>query len=163
MSEANGGGRVTPELMKGLASRRTIIPALGIEITEATHDRVSGTMPVNENTIQYAGFLHGGASVVLAETLASIGTFLHIDPNTQSCFGTEINASHLRSRTSGTVTGVALPIYKGRTTQVWEIQISGDDGKLVCISRCTCAIVNRPAAGTTSGAKGEPASTQEPE
>jgi uncharacterized protein (TIGR00369 family) len=156
MSEANGAGKVTPELLKSMASRRTIITALGIEVTETTHDRVSGTMPVNENTIQYVGFLHGGASVVLAETLASIGTFLHIDPTRQICFGTEINASHLRSRTGGTVTGVALPIYKGRTTMVWEIKISGDDGKLVCISRCTCAIVNRPTAGTTSGVKGEP-------
>lgn len=143
MSEP-GGGKITAEFLQSMAQRHTIITALGIEITGVSQDRVSGTMPVNENTIQYAGVLHGGASVVLAETLASIGTFLHIDPTSQSCFGTEINASHLRSRSDGTVTGVALPIYKGRTTMVWEIKISGDDGKLVCISRCTCAIVNRP-------------------
>lgn len=160
MSEANGGSKVTTELIKSMASRHTLVSTLGIEVTEATQDRVVGTMPVNENTIQYVGFLHGGASVALAETLASIGTFLHIDPATQSCFGTEINASHLRSRTDGTVTGVALPVYKGRTTMVWEIKISGDDGKLVCISRCTCAIVNRPVNGAT---KGEPTPNQEPE
>lgn len=146
MSEVSGGEKISAELLKNMANRPTLVTTLGIEITEATTDRVTGTMPVNENTIQYAGFLHGGASVALAETLASLGTFLHIEPATQSCFGTEINASHLRSRTDGTVTAVALPIYKGRTTMVWEIKISGDDGKLVCISRCTCAIVNRPTA-----------------
>ena len=147
---------MSDELLESMAKRHTLITTLGIEITETTQDRVTGTMPVNENTIQYAGFLHGGASVSLAETLASIGTFLHIDPATQSCFGTEINASHLRSRTHGTVTGVALPIYKGRTAMVWEIKVSGDDGKLVCISRCTCAIVNRPVS-LTSKATGEAA------
>src|SRR4051794_10786725 len=113
MSEVSGGEKMSDELLESMAKRHTLITTLGIEITETTQDRVTGTMPVNENTIQYAGFLHGGASVSLAETLASIGTFLHIDPATQSCFGTEINASHLRSRTHGTVTGVALPIYKG--------------------------------------------------
>lgn len=134
------------DLINEMAQRRTILHALSIEITEATPDRVTGKMPVNENTRQYAGFLHGGASVVLAETLASVGTFLNIDPNTQSCFGTEINASHLRSRNSGFVFGEALPLYKGRTTMVWDIKITGDDGKLVCTSRCTCAIVNRPTS-----------------
>src|SRR5689334_23383672 len=112
MSEISGVEKISAELLENMAKRRTLINALGIEVTEATQDRVTGTMPVNENTIQYAGFLHGGASVALAETLASIGTFLHIDPARQACFGTEINASHLRSRTHGTVTGVALPIYK---------------------------------------------------
>jgi uncharacterized protein (TIGR00369 family) len=80
----------------------------------------------------------------LAESLASLGSVFNIDADKQMAFGLEINANHLRPKREGTLTGVATPIYFGRTTHVWDVKISGEDGKLVCISRCTVAIVNRP-------------------
>jgi len=88
--------------------------------------------------------LHGGVSVVLAESLASLGSVLNIDANTQMAFGLEINANHLRPKRGGTLTGVATPITRGRTTHVWDIRITDEQDKLVCISRCTIAIVDRP-------------------
>jgi 1,4-dihydroxy-2-naphthoyl-CoA hydrolase len=119
--------------------------ALDISITKATPEHVIGTMPVGPRTIQQAGFLHGGASVVLAESLASLGTALNVDSAKKMVFGLEINANHVRSRRDGIVTGEATVLYKGRTNMVWDIKIRDDEEKLLCVSRCTVAIVDRPA------------------
>lgn len=117
--------------------------ALGIEFLSFKTDEVKASMPVNENTIQPFGILHGGASVALAETLASIGAWLNA-PDDKSAVGVEINANHLRSVSKGNVvTGVAVPIHRGRQIQIWETKIYTSDEKLVCISRCTLAMVNR--------------------
>ena len=120
--------------------------ALGIDIVEATADRVVCTMPVDPRTRQPAGVLHGGASLVLAETAASIGTHIQINQAEEIAVGMEINANHLRPVSEGTVTAVAVPLHKGRSSMVWDIRISDAAGRLICVSRCTVAIVkkNRP-------------------
>jgi 1,4-dihydroxy-2-naphthoyl-CoA hydrolase len=119
----------------------TLMGALGIQFTRITEDFIEGTMPVEPRTHQPLGLLHGGASVALAETLGSVGANLCVDRNEFYCVGLEINANHLSSVTSGVVTGVARPLHVGRTTQVWEIKITSDQGKQVCISRLTMAVV----------------------
>ena len=132
------------EQLNGPMKAGTIWEALDITCLKAEPDHVIATMPVNRNTRQQLGYLHGGASVVLAESIASLGTVLNIDNERQMAFGLEINANHVRSRRDGLVRAEATVLYKGRTNMVWDIKISGDDGKLVCISRCTVAIVDRP-------------------
>jgi uncharacterized protein (TIGR00369 family) len=112
---------------------------MGIEIVEATPERVVATMPVEGNTQPY-GLLHGGASVVLAETLGSVGSALHGHPD-RLAVGIEINASHHRSATSGTVTGTATAIHLGRTSASYEVVVTDERGKRVCTSRITCALV----------------------
>src|SRR4051794_33437259 len=121
--------------------RGTLIETMGIAVTEASADRVVATMPVAGNTQPY-GLLHGGASCVLAETLGSIATALHAGPD-NLVFGVEINASHHRSASDGTVTGVALPLHRGRTMATYEIEITDEQDRRLCTSRITCAI--RPA------------------
>ena len=111
---------------------------------EAEKDRVVATMPIGPNHRQQVGYLHGGVSVVLAESLASFGSVLNIDADRQMAFGLEINANHLRPKRDGMLTGVAVPITRGRTTHVWDIRITDENDKLICISRCTVAIVDRP-------------------
>src|SRR3954453_13146554 len=105
-------------------SSANAIAGLGIEFTEVGVDHVAARMPVDPRTVQPAGILHGGASVLLAETLASWGATLVVDPERAYCVGMEINANHLRPVTSGWVSGVARPIALGRRTQVWEIRIT---------------------------------------
>ena len=112
---------------------------MGVELVEVSRERVVATMPVEGNTQPY-GLLHGGASVVLAETLGSIGSALHAYPQRISV-GTDINATHHRSATSGTVTGVATPIHLGRTMASFEVVITDDRGRRVCTSRITCALL----------------------
>jgi uncharacterized protein (TIGR00369 family) len=112
---------------------------MGVRITELTRERVVATMPVEGNTQPY-GLLHGGASVVLAESLGSIGSAIHAHPD-RIAVGVDINATHHRSATSGTVTGVATPIHLGRTSAVWEIVISDEQGRRLCTSRITCALI----------------------
>jgi 1,4-dihydroxy-2-naphthoyl-CoA hydrolase len=124
-----------PEGMGGLNEK------MGIELTEISAERVVGTMPVAGNTQPY-GLLHGGASVVLAETLGSVGSAVHAAPDKLSV-GIEINATHHRSATSGTVTGVATAIHLGRTTASYEVVITDERGKRVCTSRITCALLPR--------------------
>ena len=115
---------------------------LGIEYLELGDDYLLGRMPVNERTKQPFGLLHGGASVVLAETLGSQCSFLTIeDPKKYQAVGIEINANHLKSVTSGYVYGRCTPLHAGRRTQVWEIKITNEAGDLVCISRITVMIV----------------------
>src|SRR5947209_11143099 len=117
---------------------------LDIRLVSAEKDKVIATMPIGPNQRQQVGYLHGGISVVLAESVASLGTVLNIDANKQMAFGLEINANHLRPKRDGQLTAIATPIYKGRTTHVWDIKISDENDKLICISRCTVAVVNRP-------------------
>ncbi len=117
---------------------------LDIQLLYADKDKVVATMPIGPNHRQQVGYLHGGISVTLAESVASLGTVLNIDADRQMAFGLEINANHLRSKREGRLTAVAMPIHKGRMTHVWEIKISDEQDKLVCISRCTIAVVDRP-------------------
>ena len=117
---------------------------LDIKLVSATKDKVVATMPIGPNHRQQVGYLHGGISVVLAESIASLGTVLNIDANRQMAFGLEINANHLRPKREGQLTGTATPIHRGRTTHVWEIKITDEYDKLICISRCTVAVVDRP-------------------
>lgn len=123
----------------------TIMEALGIETVHLSADRVVCTMPVDGRTRQPFGLLHGGASVVLAETAASLGTFANIDQEQEYAVGMEINANHLRSVYDGQVTATAVPLHRGRTTMVWDIKITDDKDRLICVSRCTVAIRKKPS------------------
>ena len=117
---------------------------LDIKLVSAEKDRVVATMPIGPHHLQQVGYLHGGISITLAESIASLGTVLNIDASKQMAFGLEINANHLRPKRDGQLTGVATPIHRGRTTQVWDVQITDENDKLICVSRCTIAVVNRP-------------------
>jgi 1,4-dihydroxy-2-naphthoyl-CoA hydrolase len=108
---------------------------------EMGDDFLTMSMPVNNSTKQDYGFLHGGASCVLAETVGSIASALVIDREKSYCVGLEINANHLRSVTKGTVTGTARPLHLGKSTHVWDIKMNDEDGKLFCVSRLTVAIL----------------------
>lgn len=123
----------------------TIMEALGIETVHLSANRVVCTMPVDGRTRQPFGLLHGGASVVLAETAASLGTFANIDQEQEYAVGMEINANHLRSVSDGQVTATAVPLHRGRTTMVWDIKITDDKDRLICVSRCTVAIRKKPS------------------
>ncbi len=115
---------------------------LGIEITEMTSTTITAKMPVDERTKQPFGLLHGGASVVLAETLGSLASYLLLeDPITQHAVGLEINANHLRAAKSGFVYGTVEAVHIGRKTHVWSILIKDENQKSVCISRITVMIV----------------------
>ncbi len=131
---------VDPQVMNQ-KSDTTLLGALGIKITRITEDEIEGTMPVDHRTHQPFGLLHGGASVALAETLGSIGANLCIDSKEFYCVGLDINANHITGVRSGVVTGIAKPLHVGRTTQVWEIRIKSEEGKLVCVSRLTMAVI----------------------
>ena len=120
-----------------------LMEALGMEIVTLEKNRVVMTMPVDERTHQPAGYLHGGASVLLAETAASIGGFLNVNEEDEAVFGVEINANHLKSKREGVVTATATPIHIGRTTQVWNIDIRDEQDAKICISRCTIGVVKR--------------------
>jgi 1,4-dihydroxy-2-naphthoyl-CoA hydrolase len=122
-------------------SARSLIGHLGIEFVEVGVDSLVARMPVDDRTRQPVGVLHGGASVALAETLASWAATFTVDRDRASCVGMEINANHLRPVTSGWVTGVARPIALGRRTQVWEVRITDDEARLVCVSRCTMSVI----------------------
>jgi uncharacterized protein (TIGR00369 family) len=117
---------------------------MGVELLEVSAERVVATMPVEGNT-QPFGLLHGGASVVLAETLGSIGSAVHAYPG-KVAVGVDINATHHRSATSGTVTGVATAIHLGRQSASYDVVITDDRGKRVCTSRITCALIEPPSA-----------------
>jgi uncharacterized protein (TIGR00369 family) len=127
-------------------SRHTMGEHLGIEITAVGERSVEGRMPVDHRTHQPMGLLHGGASVVLAETLGSIGAVLQVDRTRYACVGLEINANHIKSVRSGYVLGRAEAVHLGRTTQIWEIRIRHEEtDALVCISRITMAVIDLPA------------------
>ncbi|HUM48377.1 MAG TPA: hotdog fold thioesterase [Chitinophagales bacterium] len=116
---------------------------LGIEFIEIGDDYIKATMPVDYRTKQPMGLLHGGASVVLAESLGSVASVLCIDTTTHTVVGLEINANHIKTARDGFVTGITKPIHLGRSTQVWEIKIYNEKEQLVCISRITNAILER--------------------
>lgn len=124
----------------------TAMETLGIQFTAATSEYLEATMPVDARTAQPYGYLHGGASALLAETLASVGAVLFVDPAKCRCFGIELNINHLSAVRSGTVIGRATPLHIGRTTQVWDIQIRSDAGKRVAVSRLTIAVSERDLA-----------------
>lgn len=124
---------------------------LGIEITEITATSLRGRMPVDERTIQPAGVLHGGASVAFAETLASWAAYMAVDRTRFHVVGQEINANHLRPGIRGQyVYGEATALMIGRRSHVWMINIRNDQGKLVCVSRCTMAVIDIPGQYTTA-------------
>ena len=125
-------------------SAGTAIERLGIAFTEVGDDFLRATMPVDARTIQPYGLLHGGASVLLAETLGSSAGNLCV-PEGARVVGIEINANHLRAVTGGYVTGTARPLHVGRSTQVWEIRIEDGEGRLACVSRLTLAVVGARA------------------
>jgi 1,4-dihydroxy-2-naphthoyl-CoA hydrolase len=119
----------------------TAVSALGIRITAVGDDSLSGTMPVDQRTLQPYGLLHGGASVLLAETLGSAASMCCVDLEKVYCVGLEINANHVRGVRDGVVTGVARPIHLGRSSHVWGIEIRDSDNRLVCIARLTAAVM----------------------
>ncbi|KMK91810.1 hotdog fold thioesterase [Rossellomorea marisflavi] len=119
----------------------TLISALGIDFITVEKGKIVATMPVNEQTRQPFGFLHGGASVALAETVASVGAVELIDLDKEICFGLEINANHIKAKKDGEVTATATVLHQGRTTMVWDIKITDEANDLICVSRCTMAVV----------------------
>lgn len=133
---------ITPEqLNKG--SKNSLSSLLGIEFLEVSTSSIKAKMPVDHRTVQPFGILHGGASVALAETLGSIAAQMNIDQEKYVAVGLDINANHIRSVRSGFVYGVTTPIHIGRSTHVWEIKITNEDDKLVCISRLTMSIIEK--------------------
>ena len=123
-------------------AKDSLIAHLGIEVLEAGDDYLKARMPVDRRTTQPAGVLHGGASVALAETLASWAAAFAVDRSQHHCVGIEINANHLRPASSGFVIGIARPIQLGKSLHVWEVRISDEKDKLVCVSRVTMAVLN---------------------
>jgi 1,4-dihydroxy-2-naphthoyl-CoA hydrolase len=121
----------------------TMVEHLGITVTEVGEDFLKGTMPVDHRTVQPMGILHGGASVALAETLGSLAANYAVDNQKKYCVGLDINANHVRAASKGVVTGIAKPLHLGSTTQVWSIEITDEEDRLVCISRLTMAVLDR--------------------
>jgi 1,4-dihydroxy-2-naphthoyl-CoA hydrolase len=123
----------------------TLMDALGIEVTYLGTDGMRASMPVDHRTVQYYNMLHGGASVALAETLASCAGSVHVDVTKQYVVGLEINANHVRGVPGDQglkVHGEAKPLHLGKKTQLWAIEIKNDEGKLICVSRCTLAVMD---------------------
>jgi uncharacterized protein (TIGR00369 family) len=114
---------------------------LGIEITHLEKGKAVATMPVDERTHQPFGLLHGGASVLLAETVASLGAYELVDQKTQGVVGLEINANHIRAKKDGVVTATGTVLHQGKTTMVWDIKITDEQDHLICVSRCTIAVI----------------------
>lgn len=124
-------------------SKGCMVEHVGIQFTEVGKDYIIGKIPVDHRTKQPLGLLHGGASVVLAETLGSVAASLLLNPATHYAVGLEINANHIKSAKSGYVTGTCKAIHVGKGTHVWQIEIKNEDEELVCISRITMAILSR--------------------
>ena len=127
---------------------KTVMGALDIEMLEFSPEQVVAVMPVTHKTHNPYGILHGGVSVVMAETVASAGSYLFIDQEKQSAVGLEINANHIRSVTQGMVKAIGKPVHIGRKTLVWEIRILDEEENLICISRCTVAVLDKPSSGS---------------
>lgn len=119
----------------------TLMATLDMEFVERTRERVVARMPVGPKVHQPYGLLHGGASVALAETVASMAGMMNVDPAKETVVGIEINANHLRGKRDGVVTATATAIHIGRKTHVWEVKVVDEQGRMVCISRCTLAVV----------------------
>ncbi|USK69759.1 hotdog fold thioesterase [Peribacillus asahii] len=121
----------------------TLMNSLGIKIKELSEGKVIATMPVDERTRQPFGLLHGGASVALAETVASVGGFYLVDQTKEAVVGLEINANHIRGKRSGQVIAEGTILHRGRKTMVWDVKIRDEQDKLICVSRCTLAVVSQ--------------------
>jgi len=134
--------QTTPDDLNAM-SKNTMMEHLGIRFTEVGDDFITAVMPVDHRHHQPYGLLHGGASVTLAETLGSVGAHVSLNDEGAYCVGLEINANHIRSVRSGEVTGTARPVHQGKSTQVWEITIVDEQGRLVCVSRITMAVLNK--------------------
>ena len=137
------GGQRPPLAEVRKLQKNTINEHIGVEITEIGDDFLRGTMPVDNRTRQPYGILHGGATVVLAETLGSLSAGLSVDRKRHYCVGLEVNANHLRSVSEGYVTGTAKPYHIGRSTQVWGIEVNDEDGRRTAICRITMAVHDR--------------------
>ena len=124
-------------------SKNTMVEHLGIEFLELGKNSISAKMPVDHRTHQPMGLLHGGASIVLAETLGSVASSILVDMNKFHCVGLEINANHIKSARNGFVTGKATPIHLGKKTHVWDIKITNGNDELVCVSRLTVAVIEK--------------------
>jgi uncharacterized protein (TIGR00369 family) len=122
----------------------TILTTLAIELNELTKERVVGSMPVTPKTHQPFGIMHGGVSLVIAESIASAGSTQFIDMSRQRAIGLEINANHIRSKSDGVVHAVGVPLHVGRRTIIWDIRIYDEQELLICISRCTMSIIDLP-------------------
>ena len=141
----------TPELAQiNLVCLKTAAQSLGIQFTEVGPNYLKATMPVDHRTVQPAGLLHGGASVLLAETLGSVASLYCREDESTLPVGVEINANHIKPARSGYVIGTVLPIHLGRTIHVWEIKIENDKGQLCCISRLTVTMIRQVAVGTAT-------------
>ena len=130
---------ISVELLSA-SSAHTAVSHLGIEFLEVGDDFIRARVPVDARTVQPYGLLHGGVSVVLAETLGSCGA-AYCAPAGQRVVGLDINANHLKGTTSGWVTGITRPVHIGRSTQVWAIELTNDAGELTCVSRITMAVL----------------------
>jgi uncharacterized protein (TIGR00369 family) len=138
-SNSNPAAKDLPDDLGGVAG------LLDIDLVETGPERVTATMPVTPKHHQPFGVLHGGVSVVLAETAASIGAYLSA-PDGHTAVGMEVNANHVRSVQTGRLAAVATPLHTGRTTHVWDVKIRHEGEKLICVSRCTLAIVQQDAS-----------------
>ncbi|WP_080844271.1 PaaI family thioesterase [Cytobacillus gottheilii] len=123
--------------------KNTLMESLGIKITLVEKGHVVATMPVDDRTRQPFGLLHGGASVALAETAASVGAFELINQETEAAVGLEINANHIRGVKDGIVTANATILHQGKSTMVWDIKITDEHSNLICVSRCTMTVIKR--------------------
>lgn len=122
---------------------KTLLDTLGIELVDMQKGKVVATMPVDHRTKQPFGLLHGGASVALAETVASMGAYEFVDKETEAAVGQEINANHVRSKSDGVVTATGTVLYQGKRSMVWEIKITDEEENLISISRCTIAVIKK--------------------
>jgi 1,4-dihydroxy-2-naphthoyl-CoA hydrolase len=129
--------------MANKISRNTLIEHLGIEFIEMGEDYIKAKMPVDHRTKQPLGLLHGGASVVLAETLGSFAAQCSVNTDKHYCVGLEINANHVKAVEEGWVYGIAKPLHIGKKTQVWEIKVTNEENALVCVSRITMAVLDK--------------------
>lgn len=145
MTASSKADEILKEIREG--GNRGLASTLGIEMIELDPERVVATMRVDERTRQPFGILHGGASLGLAETVASVAALLNIDREKFVAMGLEINANHVRAKRDGVVTAIGTPLHRGRTTQLWEIRIVDEQERLICISRCTIAVVPLEKAG----------------
>lgn len=133
---------VSVELLNS-RGKNTMSEFLGIKFTAIDDNSMTATMPVNDHTKQPIGILHGGANVVLAETIASTAANAVVDLEKFYCVGLEINANHIRSVKEGIVTAITTPVHIGRTTQIWQVNIFNEAGKQTCISRMTASVITR--------------------
>ena len=133
--------RPTPESLNRI-HEDTACAALGIRITEVGDAHIRGTMPVDARTVQPYGLLHGGASLLLAETLGSCAAVAVVDPDEFISVGTSITANHVRAARSGVVTGIASPLHLGRSSQLWQIDVVDEAGKSICLARLTTTIIS---------------------